>query len=163
MSRTRKDRPYWVKVNDPTSPRYASHNHIVTLSEVVGEEPVYRDGYDKHGNLVHDVLYYIRKLYKHWPAQVDCTLDRPTAPPCMTNLSKVWRSPDNDARLSAKHCEYRLIHDGDYVSGRTWKCLTNGAVRSKVRQQLHEALLNKNWDHVDIFTDSKYDSRGWWD
>lgn len=46
MSRTRKDRPYRVKVNDPREPKYISHRHSalgLTGSNFLGNEFGFKD------------------------------------------------------------------------------------------------------------------------
>lgn len=168
MSRTRKDRPYWVLKNDPKMARYATHDHLVTLSEVVGEEPVYRTMPTKDGWHWQEVLWYTRKLYKHTRVEVDCTLDVPEGGP-----SKYWgkaRTKTNEERLAQKNCYWWLEYYPNVKSSKEYKRLTNGATRSKVRQQLHSAVRDlgtywedDDWYDVDIFEDSKHLSRGWWD
>lgn len=143
MSRTLKDRPYSVLKADPKMARYASHHHITSRREKVGEEVITRDGYDRSGELIHDIPFWTRPLYKHWVENVDCTLEDP-------------ESPD-------KHCYWWLEYYPNVRSNKDFKSLTNGALRSKVRQQLHTALLDGDWEAVDIHADCKYAWYGWWD
>ncbi len=169
MSRTRKDRPYWVLKNDPKMARYASHDHVVTLMELVGEEPVYRRVPDKDGYHWQDKLWYVRKLYKRTPVVVPCTLDIPEGTPSTWR----YRSPriiSNEERLKQKNCYWGLEYHPNIRSNKDMKQLTNGAVRSKVRQQLHEAVKSygtdwdeDDWYDVDVFVDSKHIHAGWWD
>lgn len=171
MSRTLKDRPYWVRVNDPRSSRYASHDHRVTCREQIGEEPVYRERPDKDGYHWHKELSYLRPLYRLWSETIPCTLDEPEKPPTTWR----WHGPRtmtdeqfNERVRSRKNCNYHLTFDGDYRSGKDFKRLTHGAERSKIRQQLQTAMTTHNcwwadWEDVDIHNDSKYASRGWWD
>lgn len=155
MSRTRKDRPYWVLKNDPGMARFARHDHLVTIREKVGEEPVYRSALDKDGWHWHDEFLYMRPLYGRYVEQVDCDLDVPE----ISGYS--WRH--------AKNCHYWLEYYPNVKSHKEYKRLTNGAKRSKVRQVLHSAIRDNGncteeeyWD-VDTHTDSKYDSCYWWD
>ena len=149
MSRTRKDRPYWVLHNDPKSPRKAHHHHLKTVREKVGEEPVYRDDFDGK-----PFVWYARPLYKRWVETVECDLDKPYK--------------QNDG-FHGKNCSYYLDwYPENYRSNKSMQRLTNGALRSKVRQQLHTALICQdpnepaNWWDVDIHSDSKYAKSGWW-
>ena len=169
MSRTRKDRPYWVLKNDPKMDRYATHDHLVTLSELVGEEPVYRNALSKDGGHWEQKLWYTRKLYKRTVVPVDCTLDVPEGAP-HTWRTKGPRTKTDDERLAEKNCYWWLEYYPNVKSDKEYKRLTNGTVRSKVRQQLNKAVrdLGANWgdgdwDDVDVFVDSKYVGNGWWD
>lgn len=152
MSRTLKDRPYWVLKNDPDmDKKYPIHHHVVTHSEVVGTEEITRQGIDlKTGHWI-TVHWYDRNLYKTWRENVDCTLD----------------IPENDVlgyRRQDKHCYYNLEYYPNEHSEKEFKQLSNRAVRSKIRQQLHTALIsNLDWDEVDINDSSKYNKYGWWD
>jgi len=166
MSRTHKDRPYWVLKNDPEMARYATHSHLVTLSELVDEEPVYRNVPDKDGWHWHEEVWYTRKIYKHWTVPVDCTLDIPEED------GRVWRkrAVTNDERLAQKNCYWWLEYYPNTRSSKDYKRLTNGTVRSKVRQQLNKAVRDLgaywedgDWDDIDVFVDSKYVGNGWWD
>jgi hypothetical protein len=155
MSRTRKDRPYWVLKNDPRVARFARHDHLVTIREKVGEEPVYRSALDKDGWHWQDEFLYMRPIYGRYVEQVDCDLDVPE----ISGYS--WRH--------AKNCHYWLEYYPNVKSHKEYKRLTNGAKRSKVRQVLHSAIRDNGhcteeeyWD-VDTHTDSKYDSSYWWD
>lgn len=182
MSRTKKDRPYWVRVNDDNSPRYARHEHFVTCREKVGEEPVYRRALDKDGWHWKEELIYMRPVYRLWQEEVPCTIDRSEkAPSEWRHRPKVRTDAEfNERARNGKHCHYWLTVDGDYVSGKEYKRLTNGAERSKIRTQLHNAVRDNGrwvdyfllddeetwfdaWDDVDIHNDSKYASRGWYD
>lgn len=189
MSRTLKDRPYWVRVNDPKSSRRQSHDHMVTCREKIGEEPVYRQKLDKDGWHWRDELVYMRPVYRLWREAVPCTLEKPEEAPSTWRRSYRKTRTDeefNDKVRNDKHCHYWLNYDGDYVSGKEFKRLTHSAERSKVRTQLHNAIRDKgrwvedtfwddyydrdtpwpddiDWDEVDIHNDSKYASRGWWD
>ncbi len=172
MSRTLKDRPYWVRVNDPSSSRRASHTHMITCHEKIGEEPVYREVPDKDGWHWRKEVSYMRPLFRRWVETVPCTLNLPER-----RSSNSWRMAPrklgeerNEYMRNDKHCNYWLTHDGDYVSGKAFKRLTHSAERSKIRQQLQTALTTHNywwddgdWNDVDIHNDSKYASRGWWD
>jgi hypothetical protein len=152
MSRTTKDRPYWVKVNDPTSPRYPTHKHLAVQNEKVGEELIERGS-----------ISWTHGLYKYWYEPVPCTLEIPEENPSSWRF-RTPRKVDNAAELLDKHCHYQLDYDTDYVSGKTYKRLTNRAVRGKVRQQLHTALISSlDWDEIDIHSNSKCDWDYWWD
>lgn len=171
MSRTMKDRPYWVRANDPKSPRRASHKHMITCHEKVGEEPVYRNALDKDGWHWKPEVWYTRPLFKRWTERVPCTLNVPEkTPSSWRHRTRRIDESYNDKLRKDKHCNYWLIHDGDYVSGKAYKRLTHSAERGKVRTQLHNALRDfgsyweeGDWEEVDIHNDSKYASRGWWD
>jgi len=168
MSRTRKDRPYWVIKNDPTADRYARHDHLVTLKEQVGEEPVMRRVPTKDGWHWTDEVWYMRKLYKYQVVEVPCTLDMPEEP------VSAWRrkplSRTNEEKLAEKNCFHWLEYYPNVKSAKDYKRLTNGTVRSKVKQQLNKAVRDLgaywedgDWDDVDVFVDSKYVGNGWWD
>lgn len=164
MSRTRKDRPYWVMKNDPTVERYASHNHLALQTELMGEEPVY---HNKWGT--GEQLWYTRRLYKRWYEHVDCTLDIPEGTPSTWRLRSP-RTMTNEDRLADKNCYWNLEYYPNIRSSKDFKRLTNGAVRSKVRQQLHNAVRDYgrywedgDWEDIDVFEDSKYTSSHWWD
>ena len=156
MSRTHKDRPYWVLKNDPEMDRYASHNHLKTVYEQIGEEPVYRHVPDKDGWHWHDELMYMRPIFGRRVEHVECDLDVPE----VSGYS--WRRD--------KNCHWWLEYYPNVKSHKEYKQLTNGAKRSKVRQVLHNAVRNNGrwadeeaWWDVDEHTDSKYDSSYWWD
>lgn len=182
MSRTKKDRPYWVRVNDPSSNRYARHDHMARCREKTGEEPIYRRALDKDGWHWNDEIIHMRPLYRIWVEEVPCTLDKPEMPP------SVWRTRShthtdeefNNKARTEKNCHFWIQNDGDYVSGKFFKRLTHSAERGKVRVQLHNAVRDngrwvdyplledqddwyENWEEVDVHNDSKYSSRGWWD
>lgn len=163
MSRTLKDRPHWVRRNDPKTDKYAKHDHKVILREKVGEEPVMRRAYDRDGWHSHDEVWYYRPLFKRWIETIPCTLDVPENGPS----SWRWRRPrnlTNDELRNEKNCHWNLEYYPGGPSGKEYKRLTNGAIRSKVRTQLHLALVNDlDWDEVDINDGGKYLSRGWWD
>lgn len=184
MSRTKKDRPHWVRVNDPKSSRYASHHHMVTCREKIDEEPIYRRALDKDGWHWHDEVIGQRPIYRLWQEEVPCTLDRPVEAPSSWRQRPKTLTDDefNEHRRNDKHCNYWLNYDGDYVSGKFFKRLTHSAERGKVRVQLHNAVRDngrwidypfldedaqeiwyEDWEDVDIHNDSKYASRGWWD
>lgn len=168
MSRTRKDRPYWVLKSDPKMDRYATHDHIVVVYDVVGEEPIYRRVPNKDGWGYHEELWYTRKLYKRTPVQVPCTLDTPDKPRHTWRYSRSLTAPD---RLEQKNCYWWLEYYPNVRSHKDFKQLTSGAVRSKVRQKLHEAVRDygasttdlDDWYDVDVFVDSKHINKGWWD
>lgn len=169
MSRTRKDRPYWVLKNDPSMERYASHDHLVLQTEWIGEEPVYRRALSKDGWHWEDKLYYTRQLYKRWYVAVDCTLDIPEGTPSTWRLNYP-RVITNEDRLADKHCYWNLEYYPNVKSHKDFKKLTNGAVRSKVKQKLHTAVRDYgrywedgDWEDIDVFEDSKYNSSQWWD
>ena len=171
MSRTRKDRPYWVRANDPTSARRASHKHLITCIEKIGEEVVTRNGWNfKLDRWENDVPWYTRGIYRRWTEQVPCTLDIPEKTPSTWRWHGNSRPYDNDRERNDKHCNYWLQYDGDYRSGKDWKHLTNSAVRGKVKEQLNAAVRDYgsywedgDWDDVDVFVDSKHAGNGWYD
>lgn len=182
MSRTKKDRPHWVRVNDPKSSRYANHDHMVRCREKVGEEPVYREKLSKDNWHWEKELVYMRPVYHFWVEEVPCTIDRAEPIPSAWRTRSMSRTDEefNAHQRNGKHCHYWLNFDGDYVSGKDFKKLTHGAERSKIRTQLHNAVRDNGrwvdyfllddeenwfdaWDEVDVHNDSKYASRGWWD
>lgn len=78
MSRTRKDRPYRVKVNDPREPKYVSHRHAalgLTGTNFLGQEFGYQDRCTAADPAVH-------------PSSIDPMAKRP----CETDLS--WQAPN---------------------------------------------------------------------
>ncbi len=170
MSRTRKDRPYWVRVNDPGNvPRRESHQHIIVRREKIGEEVVTKTGWNhKLDRWEDNVPWYTKNLYRKWVEEIPCTIDVPEAPPSTWRSTKLWN--DNHWDPNAKHCNYWLRWDGDYRSGKNFKRLTHSAERGKIKTQLHNAVRDfgsyweeDDWDEIDIHNDSKYASRGWWD
>lgn len=163
MSRTLKDRPHWVRRNDPKTDKYAMHDHKVVLREKVGEEPVMRRAYDKDGWHSHEEVWYTRPLFKRWVENTPCTLDMLEKGPSSWRFRRP-RSLTNDELLEEKNCYWNLEYYPGGPSGKEYKKLTNSALRSKVRTQLHMALVNDlDWDEVDINDGGKYASRGWWD
>jgi|ERR1700741_668813 len=168
MSRTHKDRPYWVMKNDPNADRYARHDHLITLKEQIGEEPVMRRVPTKDGWHWTDEVWYVRKLYRYWTVPVDCTLDVPEEPMSVWRRKTLTRT--NEDKLAEKNCFHWLEYYPNVRSSKDVKQLTNGAIRSKVRQQLHQAVRDygswwedDDWYDVDIFVDSKHINSGWWD
>jgi hypothetical protein len=149
--------------------RYATHDHKVVLYHLIGEEPVYREVLDKDGWHWKRELWYTRKLYDKEVVNVDCTLDIPEGPKS-TWYRRSGRTISNEERLADKNCYWWLEYYPNIRSNKDFKQLTNGAVRSKVRQQLHNAIRDygRDWDEddwydVDVFVDSKHVSAGWWD
>ncbi len=170
MSRTLKDRPYWVLKNDPTLDRYADHKHHVVFREHFADEPVYRSVLSKDGFHWEDQLYYTRGLYKRWSVNTDCTIDVPEGTPSSWRFRSPRRIPSNEERLVKKNCSWQLNYYPNTRSNKDRKRLTNGATRSKVRQQLHNAVRDNgnwtayvDWEDVDLVEDSKYSSSRWWD
>lgn len=162
LSRTLKDRPHWVRRNDPKTEKYASHDHKVVCREKIGEEPITRRVPSKDGWHWYDEVWYTRPLFKRWVEHVPCTLD------VLETGPSAWRSrrprvQTNEEKLADKHCYWNLEYYPGGPSGKVYKRLTHGAERSKIRQQLQLALNSGDWDDVDIYNDSKYASRGWWD
>lgn len=151
MSRTLKDRPYKVLKSDPTMDRYCRHDHLKIHREKVGEKKYIHTPAESIRDENGEFLYYIPErswivnVYDRWAENVDCTLDLSEDDP-------------------EKQCYWWLEYYPNIHSDKAFKRLTNGAIRSKVRQQLHTALTSGlGWDEIDIYTDSKYDWSGWWD
>lgn len=185
MSRTLKDRPYWVLKNDPTMERYASHNHLALQTELMGEEPVY---HTKWG--MEEQLWYIKRLYKRWYEPVDCTLDIPEGP-VSTWRVRSPRTATNEDRLADKNCYWNLEYYPNIRSNKDNKRFTNKALRHKVNVKLGQierdfgqwldprdylqdlgvdATLEDIWEAqaidpyaIDIVDETKYITRGWWD
>lgn len=169
MSRTLKDRPHWVRRNDPKTEKYASHDHKVVLREKVGEEPVVRRRLSKDGWHWEDEVWYTRPLFKRWVEHVPCTLHVPETGPSKWRYRHP-RTLSNEEVLNDKHCYWNLEYYPGGPSGKEYKRLTNSAIRSKVRTQLHNAVRDygQDWDEddwydIDINDGGKYLSRGWWD
>lgn len=168
MSRTLKDRPHWVRRNDPTTEKYASHDHKIVCREKIGEEPIMRRVPSKDGWHWYDEVWYTRPLFRRWVESVPCTLDIPETGP-----SSWWgkhRNSSNEDKRQGKHCYWNLEYYPGGPSGKEYKRLTNSAIRSKVRTQLHNAVRDyghdwdeEDWYEVDIHDGGKYVSRGWWD
>jgi hypothetical protein len=157
MSRTYNTRPMWVRNNDPRNvPVRVSHQHSVVLSEVIGEEE-----YEPHWA---PGTTRTRALYHRWSEPVECTVDVPEETPSSWRFRHP-RNQTNEEKLAEKHCYcYPRWYSETWRSEKDFKRLTNSAVRGKVRQQLHTALISDlDWDEIDIHTDSKYDWSGWWD
>lgn len=178
MSRTYNTRPTWVQNNDPRNvPARVSHDHRVTLKEQVGEEEY--EPYWAPGTL------RIKPLYRYWNEQIPCTLDVPEKTPSSWRFR--WpRVETNETRLADKHCyAYPRWMPDNWRSKKDMKRLTNGSVRSKVKQQLHNAVRDNGswiefpvwysedpenpwpdyigWEDVDINVDNKYVWSCWWD
>lgn len=185
MSRTYKTRPSWVQNNDPKGTPYkVYHTHSVVLSEVIGEEE-YEPYWDKGTTR-------IRPLYRRWIEQIDCTADVLEESPSSWRFRRP-RTQTNEDKLADKHCyKYPLWYAENWRSKREMKNLTNRALRTKINQQLTRAVKDNghcadidavvfvadgfddegtiwkavpytNWLDIDIHTDSKYASTGWWD
>lgn len=144
MSRTDKDRPIWVKLNDPSEDRKPYHQHFVILADYTGDIPVYRNGWNGR-----PYVAYTRGLYKRWSEGVECTLDRPET------SSSSW---------TKRHCgfefEYHKWCSGPQATYAKRK--SNQVIRHDVRQQLNEARY-VDPDELDIYNDSKYSFPEWWD
>jgi hypothetical protein len=156
MSRTYNTRPTWVQNNDPRGPVRVTHNHNVVLKEQIGEEeyePYWAKGTTR-----------IRPLYRRWSETVECTLEVPETTPSSWRL-RYPRPDTNEGKLADKNCyTYLQYYPENWNSHKSYKRLTNSAVRGKVKQQLHTALISDlDWDEIDIYTDSKYVWYGWWD
>jgi hypothetical protein len=189
LSRTLKDRPHWVRRNDPTVEKFAKHDHKVVLREKIGEEPVMRRAYDRDGWHSHDEVEYYRPLFKRWVETVPCTIDVPEEGTSSWRFRRP-RSLTNDELRNEKNCYWNLEYYPGGPSGKPYKRLTHGAERSKVHTQLHNAVRDNGrwvedlfwlkyldedempdypwpeyirWEEVDVKDDSKYASRGWWD
>jgi hypothetical protein len=166
--------------------RYATHQHHVVLREKIAEEPVYKRVPTKDGWHWEDQVWYTRKLFKRWTANTECTLDIPEGNPSSWRLRSPRPIPSNEEKLEEKNCYWWLEYYPNIRSNKDNKRLTNGALRSRVRQQLHSAVRDYGrwvedtfwggyyerenpwpedlgWEDVDIAYDIKYASRGWWD
>lgn len=158
MSRTYNTRPMWVQNNDPRGkPTRVFHKHQVVLQEPIGTEeyePYWARGETR-----------TRTLYRRWAEPVSCTLDVLEQGPTSWRGRNRYNMTIGELR-EEKNCYTNLRHyPENWWSHKSYKRLTNQAIRSKVNQQLHEATKTYGiaWDEVDIYTDSKYDMYGWWD
>jgi len=158
LSRTLKDRPYWVLKNDPKMSRYATHAHIVMQREEIGEEEY--DRYPWRPDV--DPVTHIRKLYRRWYENIPCTLDIPEQSRHARQYARWQGRHTNEEMLEGKYCEYWLRYYPNMKSDKAFKQLTNQAIRSRINQQLR-AACHEDPEDVDISTDTKYNSRGWWD
>jgi hypothetical protein len=148
--------------------RYARHDHVVVLREKIDEEPVMRRVPSKDGWHWDDEVWYTRPIFKRWSVVVPCTLDIPEEG--VSVWRKKARNKTNEDKLTEKNCFWWLEYYPNVANGNSgYKRLTNQAVRSKVKQQLHNAVRDYgydwedgDWDDVDVFVDSKHQSAGWW-
>lgn len=65
MSRTDKDRPYWVKCNDETLLRYTDHDHVNLGRTYYRSVPV-RDAYNR---IVYETVETTRTVFRYGAAQ----------------------------------------------------------------------------------------------
>lgn len=195
MSRTFKDRPYRIRVEDARTPRkYENHNHFIALREQIGEEKIVireavEDWYGKHDVYHVSELSYMRPLYRRWFAIKPCTIDLPM--PKHGHKGYTSRSKmTNEQLMAEKDC----YHEAYYWPGhrgsnsKYFQRLSNKAQRGEIRTQLIKAVrefdrvyddrditypwnrtLEDVWEangvdqySVDVYTDSYYESRGWW-
>ena len=184
MSRTRKDRPYWVLKNDPKMSRRAIHEHLIPQREKVGEEEY--NLYAWRPDI--EPVVRIRPLFKRWTEQVECTLDIPEKNHTVHTGS--WQGArTNEEMLEGKHCEYLLDYYPNIRSNKDNKRLINKSVRAKSRSQcrqlakkfdnvydwreelmwLKEFTLEDVWyaqgidpDDWDVYADPKRTGRNWW-
>lgn len=193
MSRTLKDRPYRVRVGDPKTPRrYENHDHHVWLREKIGEEkvivqPAQTIHWGKHYVYKQPEISYMKPVYRSWQEAKPCTMDLPNS------KSRGWTGRgnkylSNEERLSKKDCHVEAHYYPNGPSAKEYQRFSNGARRTKVREQLRDVVrefgtwyddrdiehpynttLDEVWrsqgidpDSVDVYDDSYYESRGWW-
>lgn len=147
MSRTYNTRPIWVQNNNPRNvPVRISHEHSVTLRESVGTEEY--EPYWARGET------HTRTLYRYWSVPVDCTIDVPETPPSNWRY-KGFRIKTNDDKLAEKHCyTYPRFYPENWNSHKSMKRLTNKALRTKINQQLHNAVRdNGSWLEFEAHND----------
>lgn len=143
MSRTFKDRPYWVLKNDPKMARYAVHNHLAPQRKLVGEEEYNIYQWHPRGHELTPV-YRTRKMFKHWTEPVPCTLDIPEVNDAYHGR---WQgSTPNEEMLNRKYCEYYLEYYPNIHSNKSAKHTVNKSARGKVRQQCKN--LASKYDRV---------------
>jgi hypothetical protein len=153
LSRTRKDRPYWVRANDPKERKTYHHNHIVIHREKVGErkytytpETVERDEFGRVTWRSPERSWMIA-VYNRWAEYVGCSIHEP-----MTKGSNWGR----------EGCYTRTLELGYGWPRHYAKKAVSQARRHNVTQQLHLAVTNKDWD-VDILENPLYAKNCWWD
>lgn len=187
MSRTYKDRPYYVLERDKKWQRRERHVHEVLMREKVGEEPVICTDLDGK-----EYVRYYRNLYKRWYVPVDCTIDKPT-----DRWGPNWYHDYFGKEIipeDYKYCYHWLVAYPNIRSHKDFKHAANSNERAKVRQQMKQAVNTygwnahtdpfecyelpngyddwgtvykyvdaPNWSDVDIRPYSKYNNSAWWD
>lgn len=153
MSRTRKDRPHWVRANDPKERKMRRHNHIAIRSKKIGERKfVYRPAEvvrDEYGIVIYrtDEMSWLVNVYDRWVEYIGCNIDEP-----MTKTSN-W---------AREGCWTYALDLGYGWSRHSAKTAVSQARRHHVKQQLHVAITNSDWD-VDIQENPLYAKNCWWD
>lgn len=120
MSRTYNTRPHWVKLNDPKFPTIERHQHYKIHTEYTGEQRP----------SLWNPKYMVRDYYQ-WVENIPCTIDMPEV------INQHWKF--NKTKLCDKR---ELIWSCPCCSKKQYKCLTNRAVRAKIKQKLHQATVD---------------------
>lgn len=152
MSRTRKDRPYWVRSNDPKERRSEVHNHLRQHREKVGEEkyihtPAHtvRDEYGRFLCYVPEYSWMVN-VYKRWVEVAECNVNEPIT------RDPRWR----------EGCKFYAEDVGYGWPRHAAKTAVSQARRHNMRQELHTMLLYGDWD-LDINENPLYSKNRWWD
>jgi hypothetical protein len=168
MSRTRKDRPYWVRSNDSKERREAVHNHLRHRREYVRTDvttipPKYVWDWDEMRYYKIPERQESVHVWDRWTEEVPCNIDEP-----MTHTHNRWRDG----------CKYYATDIGYGWPRHGAKKAVSQARRHNVKQQLKQAI-NYMGHHVDTDPNSAievpngYDDWGtiwrwaevdnWWD
>lgn len=153
MSRTLKDRPHWVRANDPRERKQTHHNHITIHSEKVGEEKYVHSPEEVVRDENGYVLYrlpersWMLDVYRKWVEYLDCNINEP-----MTK----------DNSWGREGCWTYALDLGYGWPRHKAKQAVSQARRHNVKQQLRLAVLNDDWD-LDINENPLYAKNCWWD
>jgi hypothetical protein len=153
LSRTRKDRPNWVRANDPKERKSIHHKHITVHREKVGERKYIHTPESVERNELGQVVWRTKEyswmvpVYSRWVEHTGCNIEEP-----MT-WSENW----------ARDGCYSFALDLGYGWPRhSAKKAVSQARRHNVKQQLHVAVNRADWD-VDILENPLYAKNCWWD
>ncbi len=160
MSRTNKDRPHWVKTNDPLENRYEHHDHRPRVVRcITGEREVTetRGGY--FGTSTYTRTRIERTFYSG-SIPVECDLE-----PATIN----WRWKPKGQRFRQR-CTYEVYGPNykRYWSGHAPKwyidCVYHNPMRRDARDVLREAVKEYNaTGETDLEPTVLADSGVWWD
>lgn len=158
--------------------------------KVVVREAV-EEWYGKHDVYRLPEVSYMRPVYRYWMAEKPCTIDLPMPKHGRSGWPSRSKMT-NEQLMAEKDCFYESHYwpGGRGPGSKEFQRLTNGARRTEVRKQLRNAVrefdrvyddrelwesfglsmtLEDVWeaqgvdpDSVDVYTDSHYESRGWW-
>lgn len=174
MSRTFKDRPFWVRSNDVTETRYEHHNHGQFGEENLIRCPVK----DENGDPVYELKTVPRGYYNEngsyvyseysWYALVtEVTVASVTKDYCTINEAGP-SIHSYRARTDVNACSYILFENKFNRPLKKEKKIYHGAAKAAERAFLVKAakLYNNGWDAEEFETETMTTRtnmhRGWW-